>query len=423
MVTEPSQAKDREYVERSLSSVVVQSMSQARVVAVLGARQAGKSTLVKELAERELGAEYISLDDPDTLSLAVNDPIGLLGSMARPAIIDEIQRAPNLLLSIKSQVDQDNARGQFLITGSANLRAIPTVPDALPGRIDYLTLWPFTQGELTGGRDRFLDLLFDGEVPTSEGSPLGRDAYAEMLLKGGFPEAQHRPAKDRRRFFESYVQSITERDVPETSRIHDSSAVGELLRLIAARSGSIARYERLGRDLKMDGKTAKSYVQVLDRLFLIRIRRAWHRNLGKRHVKAPKLYVADTGLLAELVGIDSGRVKADGGIAGALFETFVANELERQASWSEEPCTFWHLREREREVDVIAERRNGDIVGVEVKAAATVTYGDFAGLAWLRDQFGPRFRAGVVLHTGQEPRPFGNRLWALPLDTLWKSGS
>jgi len=409
------------YVERFLTETLVDSMDEARVVALLGARQSGKSTLVRSLATETLGARYVTLDDASVLSLATTDPTGFLEDSGRPLIIDEIQRAPGLLLAIKSRVDRANARGQYLITGSADLRRLSTVPDALPGRVDYLTLWPFTQGELLGKEDRFLDLLFEGKVPTSPRPPVGRAAYAEMLLRGGYPEAQQRTARSRAQFFESYVQSIVERDVPETSRIHDPFAITNLLRLIAARSGSIARYERLGRDLGIDGKTAKSYVEVLDRLYLVRIRKAWHRNLGKRQAKAPKLYVADTGLLAGLIGIDADRIATDGGVAEAMFETFVTTELERQSSWAAEQCSFWHLRDDGREVGLIAERRNGEIAGIEVKSGATVRARDFAGLKWLRDNSGDRFRGGAVVYPGDQPLQFGDRLWAVPLDAIWRS--
>jgi predicted AAA+ superfamily ATPase len=195
--------------------------------------------------------------------------------------------------------------------------------------------------------------------------------------------------------------------------------VGTLLRLLAARSGSLARYEGLARDTGLDGKTIKAYVEVLERLFLVRIRQPWHVNLGQRQVKMPKLYMVDSGLQAALVGVDERRVRHDDGLAGALFETFAVVELERQASWSAEPLTFWHYREGRREVDVIVERPSGEIVGVEVKAGATVRASDFAGLVHLRERVGPRLRSGVVLYAGERTLPFGPGLWALPLCGLW----
>jgi uncharacterized protein len=410
-----------EFVERNVAGTVLYAMDYARVVALLGPRQAGKSTLARKLAAEHLSADYLSLDDEPVRSLATGDPTGFIAGLGRCTVIDEIQRAPELLLAIKSRVDRNTMPGQFLITGSANLRRIPTVSDALPGRVDYLTLWPLTQDELAGRRGQFLTQLFAGETPTVADGPVGRQEYAEMLLAGGFPEARERPETARSMFFSSYVDSIVERDVGDASRVRDPSSIGRLLRLLAARSGGLARYDGLARDLGIDGKTVKNHLDVLERLFLIRIRRPWHVNLGSRQVKTPKLYVSDTGLLSALVGADVSRVREDDGFAGALFETFVATELERQASWLEQPLTFWHYREGEREVDVIAERPSGEIVGLEVKASATVRAKDFAGLRHLRERVGERLVAGAILYAGAQTLPFGERMWAIPLQALWTS--
>lgn len=411
------------YVERTLSDTVVEAMGTARVVALLGPRQAGKSTLARRLAADRLSADYVTLDDEPVLAAAEADPAGFVAAQQTPLVIDEIQRAPKLLLAIKARVDRDDSPGQFLITGSANLRRLPTVPDALPGRVDYLSLWPFTQGELEDSHENFLTASFAGAVPMITAASVGRQQYLERLVAGGFPEARRRTGSSRARFFESYVQSIVDRDVIDTANPRDPSSVGTVLRLVAARSASLARYEGLARDAGIDGKTAKSHVEILERLFLVRIRRPWHVNLGKREVKAPKLYVADTGLLTALTGADERRVQSDGGLAGALFETFVATELERQASWSSEPLTFWHYRAGEREVDVIVERPSGEIVGIEVKASATVGPRDFDGLAHIRERVGSRLAAGIVLYTGERTLPFGNGLWAVPLQALWRSAT
>lgn len=403
-----------------MASVVVDAMESARAVALLGPRQAGKSTLAQVLAGGRVPADYLTLDDDPVRSAARADPQGFVAALGRRTVIDEVQRAPDLLLAVKSRLDRDRSPGQFLLTGSANLRRVPGVADALPGRLDYLTLWPLTQGEIAGRHEDVLQRVFDGDIPSIVDAPVGRHEYAEMLAAGGFPEARMRSPAARMRFFASYVGSIVDRDVADVARVQDPTAVGTLLGLVAARSGALARYETLARDAAVDGKTVKSHLEVLERLFLVRIRRPWHVNLGKRQVKAPKLYVADPGLLAGMLGAGAGRVRDDDGLAGALFETFVATELERQASWSPQPLTFWHYREGEREVDTIVEWPSGEIVGVEVKASATVRARDFTGLAHLRDRVGTRLRAGLVVYAGQRTLPFGNRLWALPLRGLWR---
>jgi uncharacterized protein len=410
-----------EFVERNVAGTVVYAMGDSRVVALLGPRQAGKSTLARKLAAEQLSADYLSLDDEPVRSLAAGDPAGFIAACGRCTVIDEIQRAPELLQAIKSRVDRDTALGQFLITGSANLRRIRTVSDALPGQVDYLALWPLTQGELAGRREQFLARIFAGEPPVFYDAPVGKHEYAEMLLTGGFPQAREHPEAARSMFFSSYVDSIVERDVGDVSRVRDPSSVGRLLRLVAACSGGLARYDALSRDLGIDGKTVKNHLDVLERLFLIRVRQPWHVNLGSRQVKAPKLYLSDTGLLGALVGADVSRVREDPGFAGALFETFVATELERQASWFEQPLTFWHYREAGREVDMIVERPSGEIVGLDVKASATVRGRDFAGLRHLRERVGERMVGGAILYAGAHTLPFGKRTWVIPLQALWSS--
>lgn len=409
-------------IDRRLTPVLDEAMATARVVALLGPRQAGKTTLARWYAERQrTPSSYVTLDDKPVRDAAHADPVGFVSQLQPGSVIDEIQRAPELLLAVKSRVDRDSAPGQLLITGSANLRRIPAVEDALPGRVDYLTLWPFTQGEISRGREDFLERVFSNDVPMIEDGPIGRDHYSDLILRGGFPEAQLRKGVARGRFFESYVGSIVDRDVGDVAAVRDPGSVGTVLRLIAARSGALTRFETLGRDASLDGKTVKSHLEILERLFLVRVRKPWHVNIGKRQAKASKSYISDTGLLAALIGADEARLRTDGAVAGSLFETFVVTELERQAAWSPIPVTCWHYRDGEHEVDAIVERPSGEIVGVEVKAGATVRTADFKGLVRLRDAVGPRFRSGVVVYAGERTLPFGDRLWAMPMTGLWSA--
>lgn len=408
------------YTPRGITATVLRAMAAARVVALLGPRQAGKSTLARRLAAEHLGARYITLDDDAIRDSAETDPARLIADLPVPLVIDEVQRAPGLLLAIKRRVDVDNARGQYLLTGSANLRRIPTVADNLPGRVDYLSLWPFTQSEIEGRiENRLFENLFEGKVPDISDAPVGRRVYADRILKGGFPEAGLREGSDRLRFFSDYVGSLLDRDVAETSNVKDPDITQRLMRLMASRTAGLANYESLGSDLEIDGKTAKAHLEVLERLFLIRIQRPWHTNLGKRQMKPPKLYVSDTGLIAGELGIDSERLIFDDELAGKMFETFAVTELERLASWHPEPLSFWHYREGRREVDMIIERPSGELIGVEIKAGATLRSRDFAPLRYLRKRLGERMVCGIVLHTGERTMPYGDDLWAVPLEALW----
>ncbi len=408
-------------IERHIRPLVVEELSYARAVCLLGPRQVGKSTLVKQIASQDHPATYISLDEEGSRQAALEDPTEFVAAISGPTVIDEIQRAPDLMLAIKIRLDNCNDRGQFLLTGSANVITLPTIADNLPGRVDYVHLWPFSQGELEGSAENFIDRLFENDPPRIVGAEVGRAAYAERVVRGGFPEAQGRGEAGRERFFSSYLPSILGRDLSDVARIHDAAQMGRLLSVIAARSGSLTSARAMAGDLGIDHKTVLAYTKVLEDLLLVRRLHAWSANIGSRQVKAPKLHVCDTGLLANLLNVEADRLVRDPTLAGPIFETFAATELERQSSWSERKSRFYHYRDhRQREVDIVLERGAGEIVAIEVKSGAALRSKDFSALRFLRDSLGPRFKAGVVLYTGERTLPFGERLHAVPLCGLWR---
>jgi predicted AAA+ superfamily ATPase len=405
---------------RSLRQDVVDALADSRAVAILGARQVGKSTLVAQIVSDEHPARLITLDDQPTAEAARADPVGFIADIDEPVAIDEIQRVPELLLAIKRRLDADNTRGQFLLTGSANLLSLPTVSDALPGRVEYLTLWPLSQGEMLGSRGRFVDELFAGRFPKLTGAPVGRRAFAAALVTGGYPEAQARTPRGLTRFFSSYIASIIGRDLDDVANVRNVENIERLLFVLAARAGGLTNFHGIGRDLGLDANTVRSHTKILEDLFLVHQLKPWHVNLGNRQIKSSKTYIVDSGLLAHLVGADERRIAEDGAVAGAMLESFVAMELLRQAEWADRPTQLFHYRDKpQREVDIVIERHDGDVVGVEVKAGATPSEADFKGLAYLREKLGARFKAGVVLHAGADTLPFGDRLAASPLSGLW----
>jgi hypothetical protein len=408
-------------IARHIRPLVVGALSQARVVCLLGARQAGKTTLVQSIAAKDHPARYVSLDDPGARELARADPVGFISGAERLAI-DEVQRAPDLLLAIKRVVDADNTRGRFLLTGSANILTLPSVADALPGRVAYLTLWPFSNNELIGSPGTFLENSFAGRVPTVESAPAGRPGYAEIVVRGGFPEAVEAGTVERRRFFADYASSILGREVGDLASVKDTGASARVLRLVAARSGALTNLSSIGRELGIDHKTVANHLRALEQLFLIVRLPAWHTNLGHRVVRTAKLHVADTGMLCSLIGVDAKRLETDGGIAGSMFETFVVNEVVRQASVSDlgPLLSLRHYRDRRgHEVDLVIEHADGHVVAIEVKASATPRLRDISGLTQLRDQLGERFRLGILLHLGPDTIPLGDRISAVPLAGLW----
>ncbi len=408
------------FVDRHIRPTVVEALREARAVCLLGARQAGKSTLARAIAGREHPARYLTLDDEATRRSALDDPTGFIAGVVGSAVIDEVQRAPDLMLAIKERLDTNNERGQFLLAGSANLLTLPTIADALAGRVDYVHLWPFSQGELAGRRENFIDRLFAGDVPGIADAQVGRAAYAERIAAGGFPDAQHRTGRGRARFFTSYVSSMLGRDLQDVAKVRDTSNVERLLRIVAARSAALVSSRAIASDLDVDHKTVTAHTHILENLFLVSRLQPWHINLGSRQVKTPKLYMTDTGLLTHLLNMDAKGIARNPDSAGAVFETFVAMELARQRDWAESSPTFFHYRDsQQREVDMVLELGSGEVAGVEIKTAAGVRPRDFAGLRHLRDKLGTRFKAGVVLYTGKQTLSFGDRLSAVPLCGLW----
>jgi uncharacterized protein len=407
-------------IERHLRPLVIEALDDTRVVVVLGARQVGKSTLVQAVATRDRRATVLTLDDQATRDAATADPTGFVAGLSTPVVVDEVQRAPDLLLAIKARVDRDPAPGQFLLTGSANILTAPRIADALTGRAEYLRLAPFSQGELRGTRESFVPLLFDGRWPQVSGAGVGRVAYAEMVARGGYPAVVDRTDARRARFFDSYVDTIVQRDLSTIARVHDQANVRRLLSAIASTSASLLNFDSLGRDLALPANTLRSHAALLDTLFLTTRLEAWSANLLSRVVKTPKVYITDSGLLCHLVGADAARFADDGSIAGPAFETFVAMELRRQIAWQDNAPRLFHYRDRDgREVDLVLERRDGSVAAVEVKAAASASSRDFRGLRYLRDKLGPRFKAGVLLYTGEHTVPFEDRLAAVPVSGLW----
>ncbi len=387
---------------------------------LLGARQVGKSTLARAIAEREHPARYVTLDDEATRRAALEDAPGFIARVSGPTVIDEVQRAPDLMLAIKERLDTDNRRGQFLLAGSANILTLPTIADALPGRIDYVRLWPFSQGELAGRRESFVDRLLAGEPPQIDDAPVGRGAYAAQIVAGGFPDAHGRGIRGRARFFDSYIASILGRDLQDVASVRDIGNVERLLRLVAARSARLMSSRAVAGELGVDHKTVAAQTRILENLFLVSQLKPWDVNLGGRQVKTPKLYVTDTGLLTHLTNANTERLIEDGVLAGPVFETFAAMELARQCGWTDSSPSLFHYRDRQqREVDVVLELGSGEVAGVEIKTAASVAAKDFAGLRHLRDKLGDRFTAGVVLYTGRRTLSFGERLTAVPLCGLW----
>ena len=404
---------------RNVRRTLKLALTDTPVVALLGPRQSGKSTLVRALTPKRA---YVTLDEEPMLRTAREDPVGFIAALPARVTLDEVQRAPGLLLAIKASVDSDRRPGRFLLTGSANLLSLPKVGDSLAGRVEFVQLHPLTESEKERRPGALLRAFLAGRLaPRIAGinaTPSGH--LLERLLRGGYPEAISRSPERARQWHRQYLRTVLERDVADVARVRDAAELGRLLEIVALRSAGLLNLSALGGDLGMRRETVDQYLGVLERLFLLRRLPAWHRNETKRLIKMPKIHLADSGLAATLAGLEAEDWTAQRDRFGHLLESFVVQQLIAQAGWTDPDLRFWHYRDKDQvEVDLVI-TRGRRTWGVEVKSAATVTSADGSGLRRLAEQCGDDFQAGMILYSGTSTLPTADqRILAVPLSELW----
>lgn len=394
------------------------ALSDSPVVLINGARQTGKSTLAQSLRP---DIRYLTLDDPAVLAAAHADPFGFIAGFDGPVCLDEVQRAPEIFLAIKAEVDKQRTPGRFLLTGSANVLLLPKMADSLAGRMEVLELWPLAQCEIEQQPASLIDDLFAGHFADSY--PFERNDFIARLLAGGYPEAlARRSGRRREAWFDSYLATILQRDVRDLSQIEGLTELPKLMQVLAARSGGLFNVAELSRTAGIPQTTLKRYLTLLETLFLIRLVPAWSSNLGKRLQKSPKLFVSDYGLMAHLRGLSEASLQAEHGLPGDLVEAFVHAELAKHQTWAEQRTALMHYRTTTgMEVDFVLENRRGELLGIEVKAATTVVAKDFNGLRHLRDTTPQQFKRGILFYTGEQVVRFDEQLIAVPISMTWKS--
>jgi len=407
--------------QRNIEERVREAIEHSRVVLINGPRQAGKTTLVRELMDFGKEANYVTFDDISALSYAQQDPPGFVEQFQGVTIIDEVQRAPEIFLPIKMAVDRNKKPGAFVLTGSANVLALPKLSDSLAGRLQILTLWPLSQGEIEGVKENFIDWVFGEEVQLPRSCKGERAEVLRRAIRGGYPTVIKRKTERLRQLWlESYVTTLIHRDVREIGNVRDLKDFPVLLQALAIRSGTLLNLSDISRTVGIPHETLRRYLALLETLWLVVELPAWSSNLGRRLVKTPKITLSDTGLLAGLLNLEERRLQREPVYLGQLLESFAVMELRKQLGWSDRRAGMFHFRDTKgAEVDVILESPTGEIVGIEIKATTSPRAEDFSGLRYLQSLVGDRFRRGVLLHTGETTISPSKDLLALPFGALW----
>ena len=397
-----------------------EALRDTPIVLVHGPRQCGKTTLAKEVGDAH-GYAYYSFDDRNLLEAAQSDPVGFVSDLPPRVILDEVQRVPEIFASLKDAVDRNRIPGRAILTGSSNVLLVPRLSDSLAGRMEVRRLHPLAQCEMAGSPSDFLDRLFSGSFRLKHLRRLGPE-LAERVATGGFPPAVARAGAARRReWYRNYVDSLVQRDVRDLSRVDSLDALPRLLQAAAGQTSRILNVSELSAPFQLSRPTIRTYLTLLERVFLVDVLPPWHNNRLSRLIKTPKIHMGDSGLAAALLGADAPALQKDRPLLGQLLETMVVQELRRLASWHPEHHDFHHFRDKEgNEVDVVLERGAHALAGVEVKASSTVTSADFKGMRMLKEGAGKRFQAGVVLYDGDKVLRFEENMFAVPLTALWE---
>jgi hypothetical protein len=406
-----------QFFPRFSAKRVATALTDTPVVMLIGPRQCGKTTLVRQFVDEE--REYVTLDDDTVLEAARNDPAGFVRGFDL-VTIDEVQRAPELLRAIKRSVDSDRRPGRFLLTGSANILTLPQVSESLAGRMEIVNLMPISRAEILGKEPTFLKMAFNGKL-VKPGPGMEGDQLVHAVLVGGYPEMLRREDSRRRQAWaRDYVKAIVQRDVRDIAEVEKLDQLPRLLQALAHQSGQLTNFTQIGGQIGMDDKTTRKYTGILEQLFLVQRVSPWFRNELKRLIKTPKLHFVDSGLLAALLALTAEQIAKNRSAFGAVLETFVFSEVTKQTTWSEDSYTLHHYRDKDQdEVDIVVENEQGTLVGIEVKASATVHASDFKGMRKLLDICGDDLKLGLVLYDGTKIVPFGDRLFAAPISCLW----
>ncbi|MFH0729538.1 MAG: ATP-binding protein [Pseudomonadota bacterium] len=415
------------FLKRHIKSRLLDLLNDFRIVYLTGPRQAGKSTLVRELA-KERGMGYYTLDDVALAASAESDPRGLLASLPKPLVLDEFQIAPNLIGAIKMISDTaDGQKGIFLLTGSSDIFRSARVQESLPGHMARIELYPLSQSERHESNINVIDWLISGTFAQLPPKLLDRKELATLLLEGGYPEPIAQSPRSRSIWFASYIEGRLFKDFETMHPVKGDyhTKLSALIRNLAGMTGNLIKYAGIANALAQDDKTVKRYIEILELMFIIRRLHPYVRNSSKRAVVGmPKLHFIDTGLACHLLGLKNSDTLHLSQFFGGLVENHVFCELLKHATWSEDDVNFYHFRNTTgHELDLVIERGDGRVIGVEVKASMTIKREDFSGLLNFADYAKDKFLHGVLFYSGDKILPFRINetiLHAIPLSSLMK---
>jgi uncharacterized protein len=410
--------------QRYIANPITEALKDTPVILITGARQTGKSTLCRQLVEEgNFDGQIMTMDDPTTLTAAQADPLGFLQDLSTHAIIDEIQRAPELFLSIKKLVDENRKGRRLILTGSADVMTLPQVADSLAGRIETHNLWPLSQSEILGKRSKFLSTLVvpDGRFQSHKHN--WKDII-EAIRAGGYPEALQRETERRKaKWFESYIGAVLQKDIRNLANIEGLTQLPNILQFIGTRVGSTVNLSDIARLSGVKNTTLQRYMALLEHVFLILKIPAWTPNIEGQFVKSPKIFLNDTGLLCHLRGESVDSLMANRTTVGAFLENFIVMEIIKQLSWSDLFLKPYHFSVHSgAEVDLVLEDRKKQLYGIEIKSTASIGQNDFKGLKRLAEVAGKKFQKGVLLYGGEHMvGGFGENLQAVPLSAVWSA--
>jgi predicted AAA+ superfamily ATPase len=417
-------------IKRKIYSRVLELLKEFRIVYISGPRQAGKSTLAKEIAAA-VDMKYFTLDNQSLLEVANSDPHGLLASLGKKIILDEFQYVPALIPAIKMVSDdlQPDEKGVFLLTGSSDIFKSARTREALPGHMASLELYPFSVSEVSNVAINFIDYLLAEKLVPMNGQLIDRQQMADILIRGGYPEASTKSTRNRSAWFKSYVLGRLYKDFAALTATRGDyiERIDSLSRLLAGMSGNLIKYANIANSVGFDDKTVKKYMQALELMFIIKTIKPYVKNRAKRSVLGlPKIHFVDTGLACHLLGIKKAETLVMSNYYGSLLENFVLMEIVKQSGWAEEETRLYHFRDKKKnEVDIVMERDDGKIIGIEIKASASVKQQDFKGLYEFELYGGNKFARGVLIYTGAQllPMKYKDRIfYAVPISFLLGSG-